>query len=197
MTKVLILSIAMFAQIALADGIRYYNQVEIPTSSVQVKLDDAQYAEIPTQTVVHPIPGCNPNSEAGTDCNKTVVIKREPAIVANISYRDSTNHSDEGQQMTYTSVLFKTSDFSAADVAALQAVYPQWKHPFSSVPRNFAKNKLSLNLAKVMRTIKIVDVRHSHLCSIGESGMPDPGCVERIVYKDATTIVLTATVTVK
>lgn len=191
MKHMLMIVVALTAKMAFAA------EAVLPSTASQAKLVDAQYTEVATKTEVRYIPGCHSGGEAGNNCYETVVLESQPAIVANISYRDSMT-SGEGNDVSWATVTLNMADFSASEVASLQAVYPQWKHPFSNVPRKFAKDNLSMNVARVQKTIQVVDMRRSHLCQPqGETGMPVPGCVETIVYKNATTTQLVATVSVK
>jgi hypothetical protein len=185
------------AQLANA-AVSYYNQITLPSSASQVKLTDAQYDVVPTKTVVRPIPGCNPYGEASNTCEETIVLESVGVIRGNISYKDSMFTSD-GNESSWTSVVFNLADFSAADVAQLQAVYPTWKHPFSNVGRDFAKNKLQLSAQTVKQTIQVVDMKKSRLCPVNnETGEKlNPSCQDQIVYKDSWTKVVLVTVTKK
>ncbi len=146
MKNALVVGLLFLAQQSFAGPVNYYNQVEMPTTSQQVHLVDAEYVLLPTRTATRAIPGCNPNSEAGPVCDETVVLESEAVVRANIGYRDSM-FSSEGNQLSYTSVIFKLADFSAQEVAALKSVYPSWKHPLSSLQRDFAKSQLVLSIS--------------------------------------------------
>ena len=107
--------------------------------------------------------------------------------------------SGDGNDASWTSVVFRLSDFSAADVNALKAVYPPWKHPFSSVGRNFAKNRMSLSTQEVKQSLQVVDMNRSRFCAVNnETGEKlNPNCVDQVVYKDSWTKVLLVTVPLK
>lgn len=170
---------------------------ELPNSSTQIKLTDAVYAVIPTRTEVRQIPGCNSGGEAGQDCTQTVVLESEAMIQANVSYIDgqfSYGEGDNGQNLVLN---FKLADFAASEVAALRAVYPTWKHPFSKAPRAFAARNLQLTVRNVEKTIQVVDVRNSKICPIGESGQADGNCVEKLVYKNVKSTAKEVTVSSK
>lgn len=195
--KSFLFAAALVASQLAAAGVRYSNQVALPSSTTQVTLVDAQYDVVPTETVVRPIPGCRPDGEASNVCEETVVVASEAVIRANISFRDRSS-SYEGHEASWTSVVFKLSDFSAEDVAMLKAAYPAWKHPLSKAPRQFAASKLSLTSQSVKQVIKVLDMKNSKICRvIGESGEQDPNCVEHLVYKDSWTTVTLVTVSRK
>ncbi len=179
-------------------GVNYTNQVSLSTSAGQVQLSDAQYDIIPTRTEVREIPGCNPHGEGSQDCTETIVLESEAVIRAHISYVDSMFSSD-GNEKNWTSVVFKLSDFSTADVNALKAVYPPWKHPFSNVGRQFAKNKMALSTQTVKQPLQVVDMKKSRFCAVNnETGEKlNPSCEDYIVYKDSWTKVLLVTVDLK
>lgn len=170
---------------------------DLSIDSTLHKLVDVEFKLIPTKTEVRDIPGCNPYGEAGNICTEVVVLETRPAIVANVSYKDGFS-SYEGNESSWLALELDMGDFDAADIEALKAAYPTWKHPFSNAGRNFAKRLLKLEVKKAQRTIQIVDVRNSKLCPVnGESGEPVPGCREVLVYKPATTFVKEVTVSKK
>ncbi len=197
MKNIILVSVLFLAQHTMASPVQYFNQAELPSNTRQIKLVDAEYVMMPTKTMTRAIPNCNPNGEASRDCNEVIVLEQQPAIRANISYRNSM-FNDESNRASYTSVILALNDFSNTEVNSLAAAYPGWKHPFSTAPRDFAKNHLNLHIAKVNKTIQIVDVRKSHLCPmIGETNEPARNCVEQLVYKNALSPVLVLTVTRK
>ena len=181
------------ASLAQAGNVTFSNQVTLPSSASQVKLVDAEYVLVPTQTAIHTIPNCNPHGEQGLSCEETVVLASAAAIRANIGYRDSFNMG-EGNEMSYTSVMLNPASFSADEVNLLKSVYPQWKHPFSNAGRDFARNHLNMVVSKVKTSIQIIDVKKSHFCHESESGMIAPNCVEHLVYKTVSSSALVATV---
>lgn len=196
--KQIIFAVLTVAALTSQAGVNYSNQVTLSSSVSQVTLTDAQYDIIPTRTEVRPIPGCNPYGEDSRDCNETIVLESEAVIRAHISYRDSFV-SSEGNESSWTSVLFRLSDFSQADVDSLKAVYPPWKHPFSNVGRKFAKNKMALTSQTVKQTIQVVDMKKSRFCPVNnETGEKlNPNCQDYIVYKDSWTNVTLVTVSLK
>ncbi|MBC7538358.1 MAG: hypothetical protein H7281_06030 [Bacteriovorax sp.] len=195
---ILALGILMTAVPSFAGEVNYSNTADLSTSATQFKLTDANYALIPTKTKIQKIPGCNQGGEGGQDCTRVVVLESEPVVQANVRYLDGLNSSGEGNSNErWLTLNFKLSDFSDDEVGMLKAAYPTWKHPFSKAGKKFAANNLDLDVSKETRTIRVVDVKHSHICSTGESGEPAPGCVEHIVYKDAETTVKAVTVSVK
>lgn len=193
--KKLIFAATLMAACFATAAVNYSNQVTLSSSAGQIKLTDVQYDLIPTRTVVRPIPGCNPYGEQGGPCEETIVLESEAVIRANISYVDSTFSSD-GNEVSWTSVVFRTSDFSAADVNSLKAVYPTWKYPFSNVARNFARNKMTLSAQTVKQTIQVVDMKNSRFCDVNnETGEKlNPSCRDQVVYKDSWTNVVLVTV---
>ena len=196
MKNIILISVLFLAQHTMASPVQYFNQAEMPSNIRQIKLVDAEYVLMPTKTMTRAIPNCNPNGEASRDCNETIVLEQQPVIRANISYYNPM--PTESNRPSYTSVILALNDFSNTEVNSLIAAYPGWKHPFSTAQRDFAKNHLNLNIAKVNKTIQIVDVRKSHLCQvIGETNEPARNCVEHLVYKNALSPVLVLTVTRK
>lgn len=194
---ILALGIFMTAVPTFAGEVNYSNTADLSITTSQFKLTDAQYAIIPTKTEIQTIPGCNPHGDSGQDCTRVVVLESEPAIKANVRYVDSMFSSGDGNNESWLTLNFRLTDFSDDQVSMLKAAYPTWKHPFSRAGKNFAANNLELSVSTETRTIKIVDVRNSHLCPTMENGNTVPGCVESIVYKDAETTVKAVTVSVK
>ncbi len=192
--KMLLVGLTILAaSLAQAGNVTFSNQVVLPSSASQVKLVDAEYVLVPTQTVIHTIPNCNPHGEAGLSCEETVVLASGAAIRANIGYRDSFS-SGEGNEMSYTSVMLNPASFTADEVFMLKSVYPQWKHPFSNAGRDFARNHLNMVVSKAKTSIQVVDVKKSHLCQQNEAGNTAPNCVEHLVYKTVSSSALMATV---
>ncbi len=197
MKTAIALGILFFIQQAGASGIQFYNQIELPANVRNVQLVDAEYVILPTKTMTREIPNCNSGGEAGRVCSETVVLESAPAIRANISYVDPM-FMDEGGKPQYTSVVLELTNFSNQQVSVLMSVYPGWKHPFSTIQRDFARNHLNLSVAGTSKTIQIVDMKRSKICRVfGESGEPERNCVEDLVYKNAQTKVLLLTVNQK
>ena len=169
---------------------------DLSLSARNIKLVDAEFKLIPTKVEYREIPGCREDGEASRVCTEAVVLETRPAIVANVSYQDAFS-SSEGNEPSWLTLELDMNDFSAEDIESLKKAYPTWKHPFSRAGRNFAKKNLALSVVRAERTIQVVDVRNSKLCPILESGDTYPGCVERLVYKDAQTTVNEVTVSAK
>lgn len=195
----LTLGLLLSTATAMAGEVNYSNSADLPGTTTQIKLDSAHYKIIPTKVRIERIPGCIDYGEASSyPCTREVVVESEPVVQAQVSYKDSLWSGGDGDNGTrWLTLNFRLSDFSADDVAALKAAYPQWKHPFSKAPKWFAARNLDLAVCKESRTIKVVDVRRSKLCPIGESGEPAPGCREHIVYKEVQTTVKEVTVNLK
>ncbi|GEM_PF-2348452 len=192
--KTLAIAFTLVASVNSFAGVIYSNTADLSTSTSQIKIADAEYKLIPTKTETRWIPGCNPNGERHpVECQETVVLESQPVITVNVSYKDNM-FQEEGNFKRNLALNFRLEDFSADDVASLKAAYPTWRHPFSTARRDFVRKNLELQVVKAQRTIQVVDVRNSKLCPIGESGMPFPGCVERIAYKPAQTTVKEVTV---
>lgn len=192
--KTLALAFGLMVSASSFAGVIYSNTADLPTSATQIKLTDAEYKLLPTKTEIRQIPGCNPNGERHpSECQTEVVLESQAVITANVQYVDSMNHS-EGQEKSNLALNFRLEDFAAADVAALKAAYPTWRHPFSRAGQKFAKKNLELSVVLAERTIQVVDVRNSKLCRVLESGEIEPGCEEVIVYKPAKTTVKAVTV---
>lgn len=191
------IALGLMASVSSFAGVIYSNTADLSTSTSQHKLTDAEYKLIATKTEIRQIPGCNPNGERHpSECQEEVVLESQAVVTANVSYVDSM-FSSEGNEKNWVSFNFKLEDFAAADVAALKAAYPTWRHPFSRAGQKFAKANLALSVKKAERTIQVVDVRNSKLCPVLESGETYPGCVEHIVYKPAKTFVKEVTVSKK
>lgn len=172
------------------------HSADLPLSTIQHKLEDAEYVIIPTKTEMRRIPNCTPNQESGETCMREIVLESRPMVQANVSYRDSYNQG-EGQEKSFLKIRFETTEFDAGEVDLLKSAYPRWKHPFSNAPRKFAARNLELSVQKETRTIQVIDVGRSKLCRIMEDGSIERGCKERIVYKDALTKVKEVTVGIK
>lgn len=169
---------------------------DLSISTRNFKLVDAEYKLIPTKVEYREIPGCREDGEASRECTETIVLETRPAVIANVSYDDSM-FSSEGNQPNWLSLEIDIAELPASEVEKLKKAYPTWRHPFSRAGQKFAKNNLALSVVRAERTIQVVDVRNSKLCPILESGETYPGCVERLVYKDAKTTVNEVTVSVK
>ena len=198
MKTILALSLMALATSAFSSTVEidYARTADITTSSSNVVVAYAQYVMLPTETEVRDIPNCNIYDEGTISCTEVVVLKREPAIQATVTYSDALASSeDNGGYLTFN---FKLSDFSADQVALLKAATPAWKHPFSSAGFKFAKNNLVLTATKAQRDIQVLDMKKSKLCEIGENGeQVDPRCKEVLVYKAAVTTVKEVNVSVK
>jgi len=193
--KLLVLAIALASASAFAQ-VNYNNSTVVAKEHSRFKIDQAVYTLIPTKTEERDIPGCNPYGEASNDCTETVVLESEPVVQVFVDYTEGVFRDPE-MPSAYLSFNFPLSDFSAEEVAALKIASPMWRLRGGSVRKNFAKNNFALDLQLVNRTIQIVDVRNSKLCPILESGETYPGCVERLVYKDAVIKVRQVTVNKK
>lgn len=196
--KTMILSaIVAFAFQAQAE-VNYSNQVVLPTSASQFKLVSAQYDLIPTKTEIRMKPGCRPNSESGEVCEETIVLESQPVIRVDVSYRDSML-AGEGNEPQWASVNFKTSDFSADDVALLKSVYPAWKHPFSRVATKYAQNNFKIAVTKTSNALRLIDMKRSKLCLVNNETLEklNPNCEDQIVYKNAQSPALLLTVSRK
>ncbi len=180
--KMLALAFALVSSTAFAQ-VSYLNSVDVAKEHSAFKIDQAVYTLIPTKTEEREIPGCNPNGEASNDCTETVVLESEPVVQVFVDYTEGVFRDPELPR-SYITFNFNVNDFSAEEIAELKKASPMWRLGGGSVRKAWAK-KFSLETKLVPRTIQIVDVRRSTLCHIGESGMPLPGCVERLVYKDA------------
>lgn len=169
---------------------------DLSISTRNIKLVDAEFKLVPTKVEYREIPGCREDGEASRDCTEVIVLETRPAVFANVSYEDST-FSSEGNEPNWLTLELNMADFAQEEIESLKKAYPTWRHPFSRAGRNFAKKNLSLSVVRAERTIQVVDVRNSKLCPILESGETYPGCVERLVYKDAKTTVNEVTVSAK
>jgi hypothetical protein len=171
----LLASVSSFAQVVYSDA------ADLSSATTNHALVDAEFKMIATKIQTTEIAGCNPYAEGSPECTVTTVLERTPVIVVNVSYVDPTFFSD-GPAVAWLSFNFKPSDFDAADVAALKN-----KGFFSKFGQTFAKKYFSLKVVNALRTISIVDVRNSKLCTvISESTEVESNCVESLVYKNAT-----------
>lgn len=195
--KALILSALTVLAFQANAAVTYSDKAVVPTSATNFKLVSAQYDLVPTRTEIRHIPGCNPNGEASTTCTEEVTVESQEVIRVDVSYQDR-NLTSEGNELQWATLVFKTADFSASDVALLKSVYPGWKHPFSRVATKYARDNFNLSVTKVKNTIRVVDMKKSKICyPYGESGEIPPGCVEKLVYKNAESPALLVTVTRK
>ncbi len=183
--KSLALALVLVSGAALAQ-VNYGNTVDVDTAHSAFKIDQAVYTLIPTKTEERDIPGCNPYGEASNDCTETVVLESEPVVQVFVDYTEGVFRDPE-MAKSYLAFNFSVADFSAEEIAQLKKASPMWRWGGSNVRKAFAKKNFALDLKTVTRTIRIVDVRNSKLCPILESGEQLPGCVERLVYKDALT----------
>lgn len=170
------MSLSSFAQVS------YVSSIEVDLAHKGFKIDQAQVFQIPTRTEVRQIPGCNPGGEAENVCTEVVVIESQPVIQVFVDYSDGV-FNDPEMPTSYLTFQVPVSEFSAEEVANLTAASPMWRMRGAATRRNFARNNFKLEMSVVNRDIRIVDTRRSKLCPIGESGFPQPGCVEELVYK--------------
>lgn len=190
--KAFVLALALVSGTALAQ-VNYGHSADLDTAHSAFKIDQAVYTLIPTKTEEREIPGCNPHGEASNDCTETVVLESEPVVQVFVDYTEGVFRDPEAAK-PYLAFNFALSDFSAEEVEQLKKASPMWRWGGSATRKAFAKKNFALDIKKVTRTIRVVDVRNSRLCPILESGEPMPGCVERLVYKDALTKKLQVTV---
>lgn len=169
-----------FAQVSYSDT------ADIDKAHSNIRISDVRYVALPTKTEIREIPGCNPNGEASTVCTEVIVLERQPVVQVTVSYAEGV-FRDPDMRESHITFNFRTTDFVAADVNALQAASGLWDFTGrkARVRRAFAKKNLELKTAIATRTIQVVDVANSDLCHEGEAG-PLPGCVEVINYKPAT-----------
>lgn len=179
-------------------SVNYSNAAFLPTSARNITISNSEFAYVATKTEVRPIPGCDSYGEAGINCDETVVLESEAVIRVDVSFDDNQFSSDQSQG-GYAELYFKLSDFSQDQVDLLKSVYPSWKHPFSKVSRNFARDHFSLNVQDIKQPIQVVDMKKSKLCPIDmESGAKlNPSCQDQIVYKNSWTTVKLVTVSKK
>jgi hypothetical protein len=187
--KTFALAFALLASVNTFAQVVYTDSADLSTSTIGHSLVDAEYKLIPTKTTTRKIPGCVIHSENYPEnCEEVVVLQSEPVVVVTVSYKD-TMFASEGNELSYAFFNFKISDFDAAEVAALKAASPLWRHPFSNAGKRFAQKHFTLSVVRAERTIQVVDVRNSTICRELESGVIDTSCVENLVYKPATTFV--------
>jgi hypothetical protein len=198
MNKIIIAAaLLIVTPMAMASSSGVSREAKFPNTVSEIKVTDAYYDLVPTETVTRPIPGCTPGGESDRDCNETVVISSEEVIRVYLSYQDSL-FPEESRQPKTTSIVFSPSDFTPDQVALLKSVYPMWKHPFTTVNQDFARQNFSLDTKVVRETFQIPDPSRSKLCvPRGDSDFIEPGCKEEIVYKDTWHDVVVATVTKK
>ncbi len=179
--KFFALALALVSSAAFAQ-VSYTNSVDLAKEHTGYKIDQAVYTLIPTKVEIREIPGCGGDRHP-VECQETIVLESEPVVQVFVDYNEGVFRDPELPR-SYVTFNFHVNDFSAEEIAELKKASPMWRLGGSSVRKAWAK-KFSLETKLVPRTIQIVDVRRSTLCQIGESGMPTPGCVERLVYKDA------------
>lgn len=196
--KTMILSAIVTFAIQAHAEVNYTNQVVLSTSSTQFNLVSAQYDLVATKTEVRHKPGCHVGGEVAESCDETVVLERQPVVRVDVSYRDRV-FATEGNLPQWATVYFKTSDFSAEDIALLKSVYPAWKHPFSRVATKYANSNFKIAVTKISNTIRVVDMKKSKICPVnGESADKlDPHCKEQLVYKNVQSPALLLTVSRK
>lgn len=186
MKKLFVLCLGfMLSTTTFAVDINYSNSAELSGSSVRHKLVDAEYLIVPTKTEMRKIPDCTPNAESGNTCLEEVAIESTGVVMANVSYLSSMNPEAEGQEVKWLSFNFKLSDFEGGEIDLLKRAYPRWRNPMSNAPRKFAERNLALSVENKTKTIKVVDMSQSKICRTRQDGTKIPGCVEKLVYKDA------------
>lgn len=179
-------------------SVNYSSTAFLPMSARNIVISNSEFAYVATKTEVRPIPGCDSYGESGINCDQTVVLESEAVVRVDISFDDNQFSSDQSQG-GYVELYFKLSDFSEDQIDLLKSVYPSWKHPFSNVSRNFARDHFSFTVQDVKQPIQVVDMKKSKLCPIDmESGAKlNPFCQDQLVYKDSWTTVKLVTVSKK
>ncbi len=168
--------------LALVSGSVFAQSVSIDTDSrnTQFKLDTAVHAQMPTKTEIRWIPGCQ-ISESTSICTEEVVLESKAVVKVYVDYTDGVFGNAEGMP-SYLTFIFDAEGLSLEPAANRRA---------------YAKKNFTMSVKRATRTIQVVDVRNSKLCQVMESGEVVPGCVERIVYKPAQTVVNEVTVSKK
>src|SRR5687768_13527089 len=133
------MAIALLASVNTFAQVVYTDAADLSTSTINHTIVDAEYKLIPTQTTTRKVPG-------------GVVLASEPVVALNVAFTD-TMFASEGNEVSYVTFTFKTTDFDAADVASLKAASPAWRHPFNRAGKNFAKKYFTLQVKKAARTI--------------------------------------------
>ncbi len=174
--------------------VNYSNTIDMDRAHSNFKLDQAVYSMIPTRTEVRTIPHCN--METDYPCTEVVVLESEPAIQVYVDYTEG-RFNDPENMKGHVSFNFPIELFAADEVAALKAASPMWRLGGARTRRAFAQRNFTLSTRLAQRTIQVVDVRNSRLCPVMENGETQPGCVERIVYRSAITMVREVTVNQK
>jgi hypothetical protein len=191
----LLVSTVASAQV-VSSPVAYSDAADLSTSTTQIKMTGARYFEVATKTSTTKIPGCNEWGENYTpgDCDRVVVLEREPVIQVDVEYVDPSFRS-EGHDKMHLNFNLPVAAFNAEEVAALKAKRGLFGVQLYSAA--FAKKNLELSVSKATRVIQVVDVRNSKICQVMESGEVVPGCVEVINYKPANTTVKALKINIK
>jgi hypothetical protein len=158
-----------------------------------ITLSDASYGKLVTKTEVRQIPGCDVTADRHpVDCLETVVLERTPVVAVYVTYNDPSRLEDQYNKQA-VAFNFSPEVLSAEDLAALKNT----RNPFSRIKERIAKKNFSLEVKRVQRTIQVVDYDRSTICTVGENGEVEWGCVQNIVYKPGLKWVKELTVTKK
>lgn len=171
----------------------FSNSVELAKEHRDIKVADARYFEVATKVEYTMDRHCNPLGDR--DCTVVNVLERTPAIQLTIEYTDGIFPDHENDHKAYMTINLPIEQFAFDKVEDLRAASGFFGG--HRVRQAFIRDHINFSVNKVMKTIQIVDVRNSKLCTITDSGEPQYGCKEVLVYKPATIMVQKVEVSAK
>ena len=179
--KSMLFVLALVVSVNSFAGDTFATTKDLADDVYNISLDYASFGKIATKTEVRKIPGCEATTERHpSECFETVVLERTPVVAVYVTYNDPSRLEDQYNKQA-VAFNFRPEEISAEDLAALKNT----RNPFSRIQERVAKKNFTLTVKRVQRTVEVVDYARSTICTVGENGQIDYGCVENIVFKPA------------
>lgn len=176
------------------------DSAELHAAHSQIKITDARFTMLPTKVEITK-PNYCPGQDRWENCNETVVLERLAVVQVSVEYKDeifpgSTNGRRSERGIVSMNFNLPVDAFSASEVEALKSASGIFGN--FGTRQAFINNNLKLSNVRTLKTIQVVDVRNSKLCTARQdSGRSPEVCEEVLVYKPMTITVQKIKVSVK
>jgi hypothetical protein len=172
------------------------DSAELHAAHSQVKIADARFAMLPTKVEI--TRGYCPGQDRWENCFETTVLERLAVVQVTVEYKDgifpgSTTGRRTERGIVSMNLNLPIDSFEASEVESLKSASGIFGN--FGVRQAFINNNLKLSNVRTLKTIQVVDVKNSKLCSVRQQ---DSGlCTEVLVYKPMNITVQKIKVSVK
>lgn len=176
------------------------NTTELHAAHSQVTISDARYAELPTKVEISKKDFC-PGQDRWELCEEVTVLERMAVVQVTVQYKDGIFPWAEGRSKTERGIHtvnlnLPLEAFNNSEIEVLKSasgIFGSFR-----VRQAFVSNNLKLSNVRTLKTIQVVDVRNSKLCTANRrNDGPNPTCKEVLVYKPMTITVQKVKVSAK